>query len=277
MIAVIGTQKINMQTLPPFTAVPCAPVLGLVKPGPAILQHNKPVTFLQKFGLAAALMIGAQFFLPPSVTLHAQTLNQARHPNILFIIMDDVGIDQLKSFNSSAPQVTPVLDALAKRGVSFDNCWMMPECSPSRSCFFTGRYPLRTGVRAAILSYNLPSTQVSPYEVTTPEVLARAGYTSAMIGKYHLGGPDNNPAGYGAPASLDGIISTGAWWADHLTLIPHSAVRPRTQRFIPAAFPSDQPVVSAGFKPRKRKSIATTITAPVTQDRNASNWAVSRR
>jgi arylsulfatase A-like enzyme len=86
--------------------------------------------------------------------------------------------------------------------VAFNNCWMMPECSPSRACFFTGRYAVRTGVRAAILDYDLPSAQVSPYEVTTPRVLAQAGYASALIGKYHLGGPDHNPAGIGAPAAL---------------------------------------------------------------------------
>ena len=145
-------------------------------------------------------MILAQFLLVKPTALQAQSTN--RPPNILFIILDDVGIDQLKSFNPQAPQITPVMDALVQKGVSFNNCWMMPECSPSRACFFTGRYPLRTGVRAAILDYDLPSSQVSPYEVTTPRVLAHAGYASALIGKFHLGGPDNNPAGIGAPAAV---------------------------------------------------------------------------
>ena len=158
--------------------------------------------FLRKITFAgAALMVLLLGWLVPQ-SADAQFFNPARRPNILFIIMDDVGIDQLNSFNPQAPKLTPVMDTLAQQGASFNNAWMMPECSPSRACFFTGRYPLRTGVRAAILSYNLPSTQVSPYEVTTPRVLAHAGYSSAMLGKYHLGGPDNNPAGLGAPASL---------------------------------------------------------------------------
>ncbi len=147
-------------------------------------------------------LLGAQLSLWQPTGAQAQLFPRARHPNILFIIMDDVGIDQLNTFNSNAPAITPNLDTLVQRGVSFNNCWMMPECSPSRACMFTGRYPIRTGVRAAILDYNLPSTQVSPYEVTTPRVLAHAGYTSALIGKFHLGGPDNNPAGIGAPAAL---------------------------------------------------------------------------
>src|SRR5215468_10261751 len=125
-----------------------------------------------------------------------------RPPNILFIIMDDVGIDQLQAFNPLAPVSTPNIDTLVAHGVRFTSNWMMPECSPSRSAFFTGRYPLRTGVEAAILSYGLPSSQVSPYEVTTPQVLAHAGYISALIGKFHLGGPDNNPAGFRTPSVL---------------------------------------------------------------------------
>ena len=154
-----------------------------------------------KFSSATAILATiAQFLLLKPAVLQAQTTN--RTPNILFIIMDDVGIDQLKPFNSQAPDLTPVMDTLVQQGVSFNNCWMMPECSPSRACFFTGRYPLRTGVRAAILDYDLPSSQVSPYEVTTPRVLAHAGYASALIGKFHLGGPDNNPAGIGAPAAV---------------------------------------------------------------------------
>src|SRR5258706_6154264 len=121
-------------------------------------------------------------------------------PNILFIILDDVGIDQLSLFNPQIPQpvTTSNLNTLVSHGVAFNNAWMMPECSPSRACFFTGRYPLRTGVTAAILDYDLPSAQVSPYEETLPKVLANAGYTSALIGKYHLGGPTNNPSGYRA-------------------------------------------------------------------------------
>ncbi len=124
--------------------------------------------------------------------------------NILFIILDDVGKDQLASFNPAAGTgaLTPTLNAVAAAGVKFTNVTFMPECSPSRAAFFTGRYGLRTGVNAAILDQDLPAAQVSPFEMTTPKVLATAGYSSAMIGKYHLGGPENNPAGNGAPAAL---------------------------------------------------------------------------
>jgi len=64
-------------------------------------------------------------------------------PNILFIIMDDVGIDQMRVFGygeDNQPR-TPNIDTIAHAGVRFRNAWAMPECSPSRVSFFAGRLP----------------------------------------------------------------------------------------------------------------------------------------
>jgi arylsulfatase A-like enzyme len=128
----------------------------------------------------------------------------ARPMNILFIILDDVGKDQLSAFNPAAltASFTPNLNAIIAAGVRFTNFVTMPECSPSRVAFFTGRYPMRTGVTAAILDQDLPAAQLSPFEATTPRVLKTAGYQSGLFGKYHLGGPENNPDGNRAPAAV---------------------------------------------------------------------------
>ena len=88
-----------------------------------------------------------------------------RNPNILFIIMDDVGIDQMHVFGYGGvdPARTPNIDAIANAGVKFRNVWAMPECSPSRAVFFEGRWPLRTNVNSAILNIDLANSQVSPF------------------------------------------------------------------------------------------------------------------
>ena len=127
-----------------------------------------------------------------------------QHPNILFVIMDDVGIDQLRSFGYGGltPPRTPVLDVVAHGGLRFRNVWAMPECSPSRAMFFEGRYPLRTNILTAILTTDLANSQVSPFETTTPKILKTANYTSALFGKFHLAGPTNNPYGNGTPNSV---------------------------------------------------------------------------
>ncbi|WP_193072740.1 sulfatase-like hydrolase/transferase [Pseudomonas sp. FME51] len=128
-------------------------------------------------------------------------------PNILFVIMDDVGIDQMESFgyggtDIAGPPAVPSIDALADSGIRFRNTWAMPECSPSRATFMTGLYPMRTNVLQAIGPDDLANSHVSPYAMTIPKVLATAGYENGMFGKFHLGGPENSPAGFAAPASL---------------------------------------------------------------------------
>lgn len=78
----------------------------------------------------------------------------------------------------------------------------MPECSNGRASFFAGRYPFRTNIYQAIGANDLANSQLTPYDVTVPKLLKNANYESAMFGKFHLAGPDNNQAGYNTPAQL---------------------------------------------------------------------------
>jgi hypothetical protein len=76
--------------------------------------------FLKLPSAIAMVVILSKFLMLDPAALQAQSSNRA--PNILFIIMDDVGVDQLKSFNPQAPQVTPVMDTLVRQGIAFNNC-----------------------------------------------------------------------------------------------------------------------------------------------------------
>ena len=135
----------------------------------------------------------------PNATLAGPRSNY----NILFVILDDVGADQLRLSNPAGVGLarTPTIEAVAAQGVNFTNCWATPQCSPSRVCFFTGRFPSRTGVVTALTSTTLPQSQCSPFEMTTPRILDTAGYHSKLLGKFHLSQEDLNPAGIAAPAS----------------------------------------------------------------------------
>ena len=130
--------------------------------------------------------------------------NDSSKPNILFVIMDDVGIDQMAMFGygGNNPPSMPNMTVVANAGVRFRNTWSMPECSPGRASMFVGRFPFRTNIPGAIGQNDLANSQLSPYDMTTPKLLKQANYESGMFGKFHLAGPENNPAGNGTPGVL---------------------------------------------------------------------------
>ena len=110
-------------------------------------------------------------------------------PNIIFIIVDDMGWDVFGNYPgiSSAKAVTPTLDSLAKNGITFTNFWTNPECSPTRASLLTGKYGFRTGVGSAggILSTNETIIQKHISDKTDNT------YSNAVIGKWHVSGGAN--------------------------------------------------------------------------------------
>src|SRR4029077_4741337 len=102
----------------------------------------------------------------------------------LVILTDDLGFGDV-GFTGSRIR-TPNLDWLAARGAQFSQFYSgNPVCSPSRAAFLTGRYPTRMGIPGVLFAndtYGLPDT-----ETTIAQMLKPLGYTSACIGKWHLG------------------------------------------------------------------------------------------
>ncbi|MEA2627165.1 MAG: hypothetical protein QOD06_3210 [Candidatus Binatota bacterium] len=135
-------------------------------------------------------------------------------PNILFVIMDDVGIDQMQDFGygGETPPSMPNIAEIAGAGIRFHNAWSMPACTTSRAVIFDARFPLRTDVKGALGPNDLANSMVSPYEVTVPKLLAGAGYESALFGKFHLALQGHNPAGDGGPHDLGWSYFAG--WLD---------------------------------------------------------------
>ncbi|MEX0703752.1 MAG: sulfatase-like hydrolase/transferase [Planctomycetales bacterium] len=123
---------------------------------------------------------------------------RAAKPNILIILSDDQGWMDIGYHGSEVK--TPNLDRLAKAGVRLDRHYVCPTCSPPRVGLLTGRFPSRFGVLAPIAG---DSTQALPAgTVTLPGALQRAGYFTAMTGKWHLGlRPEVGPNAYGFDSS----------------------------------------------------------------------------
>lgn len=126
----------------------------------------------------AALLLLA----PPSALLAAE---RPAHPNFVIINIDDLGYADIGPFGSKINR-TPNLDRMAKEGRKLTSFYAAPVCSPSRSALMTGCYPKRVLPIAGVL---FPGNDVglSPSEITVAEVLKDVGYTTGIVGKWHLG------------------------------------------------------------------------------------------
>lgn len=119
---------------------------------------------------AAALAVAGCAGEPPAAR------PRSRGPNLLLFLADDLGRECLGCYGGTS-YPTPRLDALAETGLRFERCFSMPQCHPTRVALLTGRYPFRTNARWG----QLPGS-----EVTFAHVLARAGYATAVSGKWQL-------------------------------------------------------------------------------------------
>lgn len=137
-------------------------------------------------------------------------LQEQKFPNILILLADDLGYRDLSSYGSVQVQ-TPVIDQLAADGMRFTDFYAgSAVCSPSRAALLTGR----SSLRASIYSWVHPSQKMHlpTEEFTIAELLKESGYSTAHIGKWHLGydleegsGPGPNPGDQG----FDYWIATG--------------------------------------------------------------------
>ena len=109
----------------------------------------------------------------------SQHSSAQEHPNILLILADDVGCETIGAYGGER-WATPNIDALANDGMSFEYCFSMPVCHPSRICLLTGQYPFRLksawGTFPRSMEFN-----------TLSRVLQSAGYCTAVAGKWQLG------------------------------------------------------------------------------------------
>jgi arylsulfatase len=133
-----------------------------------------------------------------SLPLARPTVTQAAappKPNIIVILVDDMGFSDIGCYGSEVP--TPNLDSLAADGVRFTQFYNTPRCSPTRAALLTGLYPQQAGMgwldnKVEPKSLGFHGRLLSRC-VTIAEVLGTAGYFTAMTGKWHLGQQNGTP------------------------------------------------------------------------------------
>ena len=122
------------------------------------------------------------------VFLASLILAQAKKPNILVIIVDDLGYGDLSSYGATDLK-SPHIDKLISQGLRFNNCYAnCPVCSPTRAALLTGRYQELVGVPGVIRTKPEDNWgYLAPSATTLPQALKPLGYHTAAIGKWHLG------------------------------------------------------------------------------------------
>lgn len=103
-------------------------------------------------------------------------------PNVIVVLSDDQGYGDIHAEGNDKIS-TPQLDRMKREGTAFTNFYVCPVCSPTRACVMTGRYNYRGGVTDTFAGVSM----LRPGEVTVADVMAEAGYRTAMFGKWHLG------------------------------------------------------------------------------------------
>lgn len=124
------------------------------------------------FALASTIVL--------SLVLNACAHAEDEKPNIIFILTDDLGFNQVGAYGNT-PIKTPNLDKMASKGIRFDQAYAgNTVCSPSRVSLFTGR-------DGRLMTNNSNSVQLGFLDVTMAHVLKHAGYDTALFGKYSIG------------------------------------------------------------------------------------------
>jgi arylsulfatase len=128
----------------------------------------------------------------------------------VFILMDNLGYGEVGAYGGGITRGTPTprIDSLASEGTRLTNFNVEAQCTPSRSCFMTGRHSIRSGTHSVPIDESLDG--LTQWEVTIAEALSAAGYATAHFGKWHLGSGQGrlpNDQGfdewYGIPRTMD--------------------------------------------------------------------------
>jgi arylsulfatase A-like enzyme len=116
------------------------------------------------------------------LTLLAASASAQPRPNVVLIMMDDVGYGDYGSYG--VPDIkTPNVDRLAREGVRFTDFYAAPSCSPTRAALISGRYQQRFGLEVPLSNAPAGGRGLPANGRTLPQLLKNTGYATALVGR----------------------------------------------------------------------------------------------
>jgi arylsulfatase A len=132
--------------------------------------------------IASFEVLFGQSLLPDSVTMA-----QSSMPNIVYILADDMGLGDVRSYTPNSPVNTPNIDRIANAGMRFTDAHSLDSvCTPSRYGILTGQYAWRTSLQSGVLVPYAPPL-IDANRLTVADMLKSSGYDTGAFGKWHLG------------------------------------------------------------------------------------------
>ncbi|MEZ6138073.1 MAG: sulfatase-like hydrolase/transferase [Pirellulaceae bacterium] len=132
------------------------------------------------------LVLGAWFVCGPLHVAPTWAAEPAK-PNVIVILCDDLGYGDVQCLNPEGKIATPHMDRLAREGVVFTDAHSSSGvCTPTRYALLTGRYNWRTRLQSGVLGGISPRL-IEPEVKTMADVMREQGYSTACVGKWHLG------------------------------------------------------------------------------------------
>lgn len=132
------------------------------------------------------IKLATSFVFSFVIAVSGQAQTNDSLPNVLLIIADDLGVDVVRGYgHSGLSPTTPTLDSLQNSGLTFNNAWSAPSCTPTRATIMSGKYGVKTGVLRA--PGHLDTVHTSLFKRL--DHYTDSAYDGAVVGKWHISQP----------------------------------------------------------------------------------------